>query len=134
MVTNLAVVATIAKTATTAGAGAVAINWGIVISVISVSVAAMVAMIKIFGPKKQVADEELRKSDYVKDIERRAKEAKVKIEELKDIINKNSTEIEKLKIESGHNTKSVEELKQDNRELVQRLDDLLKQILDWVNN
>lgn len=128
-------VITAATTIAAAGAiGATAINWTLIISVISVSVAVMATLIKVFGPGKNVQDDELRASEYIKDLETKLNETKNKTESLKDIANRNATEIEKLKIETNHNTKSLDELKRDNRELVQRLDDLLRQILDWINN
>ena len=43
-------------------------------------------------------------------------------------------EIEKLKIESKNNTKSSDELRESNKEMVKKLDELLKQMIDYCNN
>ena len=82
----------------------------------------------------------LRDSDTVKDIHTKSKtiEAELKVtdaktHDLKDLINAQYVEVEKLKIITTNSHHNIDELKQQNRDLVQRLDDLLKQIMEYVD-
>jgi len=120
------------------------INWTLLISVVSVSLATMGTLIRIFG-SSVIKDENLRSSTFLKElaedhsksdskIEKNKEEENTRYMELKELINRTNVDLEKLKVESSHSAKSLEDLRQDNRELVQRLDDLLKHLLDWVNN
>lgn len=142
-----------------AGASAVhsmtsVIDWTKVITVISMSLAAMGTLISIFS-NKFISEESLRNSNYIKEISDLGKENAKKqselrdyvdtemgelntslskrISDLRDYVSELRIEIEKLKSESTNNNRSLEELKRDYRELVQRLDSLLKQLLEWVN-
>ena len=55
-----------------------------------------------------------------------------KLASIKEFVNKEHTEVEKLKIREDASSRSIEEIKQDNRDLVQRLDDLLKQFMEYM--
>ena len=100
---------------------------------------AVLVLSKIFG--SNIDDEKkLRDSDTVKDIHTKSKtieaELKVtdaKIHDLKDLITAQYVEVEKLKIITTNSHHNIDELKQQNRDLVQRLDDLLKQIMEYVD-
>jgi septal ring factor EnvC (AmiA/AmiB activator) len=119
------------------------VNLTVIFSVISICLAAMGALIKIFGPNHKINDENLRNSPYLIGLEKDIKEKESKLKEeikdkenklngLKEIVNVQHVEVEKLKVESKNSSKSLEELKQDNRDLVQRLDDLLKQFMEYM--
>jgi septal ring factor EnvC (AmiA/AmiB activator) len=114
--------------ATTAGG----VNVTLLIAIFAVCLTAMATLIKLFGPKSKISDENLRNSPYLKDLESNAKEKEEKFNQLKDLVNCQHTEVEKLKIESKNSSKTLEELKQDNRDLVQRLDHLLKQFMEYM--
>jgi len=157
--------------------GFAAINWTTVLTVITVSLTLMATLIKIFGSAKQVNDEDLRQSNYLKGLEahdkeiaekliihdkeiaeklllvnkeiaeklenknkeiaekleNKNKEDNVKSDNIKECITTLKTDIEKMKVEQSHNSKSLDELRRDNRELVQRLDDLLKKLIEWID-
>jgi uncharacterized protein YlxW (UPF0749 family) len=119
------------------------LNLTIVISVISLCLAGMATLIKVFGPNHKINDERLRSSPYLIGLESDIKNKESKLKEeindkekklngLKEIVNIQHVEVEKLKVESKNSSKSLEELKQDNRDLVQRLDDLLKQFMEFM--
>ncbi len=118
-------------------------NLTVIISVTAFCLTAMGALIKIFGPNHKINDENLRISPYLIEIEKNIKDKECKLKEeikekenklngIKEILNAQHVEVEKLKVESKNSSKSLEELKQDNRDLVQRLDDLLKQFIEYM--
>ena len=109
-----------------------AINWTVIASVISVSLALMVALIKIFGYKSKISDENLRSSPYLIALEADIKDKEQRLAGVKDLINAQNTEVEILKSKTSNSEKTLEDLKQDNRDLVQRLDDLLKQFMEYM--
>lgn len=113
--------------------GGMPINWTTVIGIITISLASMGTLIKIFSSTRAVKEEDLRESPIIKEISQDAKDAKKRQEDMKETANLLKTEVEKLKIESANNNKTLEELRKDYRELVSRLDDLLRQLLEWVN-
>ena len=110
----------------------ITINWTLVITVITICLAAMGTIIKIFGTKTKINDESLRNSSYLQSIESAGNKRSEKLDQLKELINIQYTEVEKLKILSQNSTKGLEELKKDNRDLVQRLDDLLRQLMEYM--
>jgi len=121
------------------------LNLTIVMSIISLSLGAMATLIKIFGPDHKISDENLRKSPYLINLEKEINDKDKKLKDeindkdkklngLKEIVNAQHTEVEKLKVESKNSSRSLEELKQDNRDLVQRLDDLLKQFMEYMED
>lgn len=110
------------------------INWNLIISVFAVCLTAMTAAIAIFKSKKSINDDNLRESNLFQDITTSTKDNACKSENLKEAIAILRTEIEKIKVEMTNNSKSVEELRKDNRELVQRLDELLRQLMDLLSS
>ena len=117
-----------------ASGGAQNIEWTLVISVFAVCLTAMTAAISIFKSRKSINDDELRESNLIKDLSTCTKDNSQKSEIIKDNIATLRTEIEKIKVEMVGNSKSIEGLREDNRELVQRLDDLLRQLMDLLSN
>jgi biopolymer transport protein ExbB/TolQ len=121
---------------TLAAAGATGVsslNITLLIGIITFCLTTMATLIKLFGPKSKISDQNLRESQYLQGIEGDVKAKEDKLSALKELISEQHTEVEKLKIESKNNTKSLEELKQDNRDLVQRLDHLLKQFMEYMD-
>lgn len=108
------------------------INWTMIIAILTVSLTTMATLIKIFSNK--VKEEDLRDSSYIKSIDNKSDENNKKIEILKELFTEEKTKVVANTVEIGNDKKTIETLKQDNRELVQRLDDLLKQLLEWFSN
>jgi septal ring factor EnvC (AmiA/AmiB activator) len=134
----------LAQAATHAASQSFDVNWTLVISVFAVCLTAMTAAISIFKSKKSINDDELRESNLIKDIQTSSTENKQNIKTNKDTSDQKSdqlkeqisvlrTEIEKIKVEMQNTNKSLEELRSDNRELVQRLDELLRQLMDLID-
>lgn len=109
------------------------VNWTVIISIVTICLAAMGTLTKIYGSDKKISDEKLRNSPYLQKVEKDLLDKEIKLSNLKDIVNTQNVEVEKLKIESKNSNKSLSEIKQDNRDLVQRLDDLLKQFMEYMD-
>jgi len=122
---------TLAAAGTSAATGG-ALNVTLLIAIVTICITTMATLIKLFGPKRKVNDESLRESPYLKEIETEIKEKEAKLIALKELVSSEHTEVEKLKIETKNSSKSLEELKQDNRDLVARLDHLLKQFMEYM--
>jgi len=101
-------------------------NWTIVISVIAVSLTGMGTLIGIFGKR-------VRKEDVIR-LQGESKETISKIDALKTAIAEIEKEIATTTQQIKNNEKTIVEMKQDYREIVQRLDDLLKQFMEYLNN
>jgi len=129
--------------------GAIPINWTTVIGVITFCLTAMATLINIFSNKnKSVTDESLRSSPFMKEliesnkerfqrhdaeIEQLDRDVNSSINDIRDSINNLRVEIERLKVESTNGLRTLEDLRNDYRILVKRLDDILKQLVEWVN-
>lgn len=120
------------------------INWTVLMAVITFCLSAMATLIKIFGTNNRIDDKILRESPYLKDLEKELQEKECKLEKelqeketklgyLKDLVNEQHTQVEKIKTELNNNSKTMSELKQDNRDLVQRLDYLLKEFMEYMD-
>jgi len=133
MATNLIIAAAAgAAAAGAAAAGAAGVNITIVLAVFTICVTTMTTIIKLFSPKHKINEENLRNSPYLKLLEEHVEEKEAKITVIKDMITKQNLELVELKSESKHGTKSLEDLRENNKDLVQRLDDLLKYFLDYI--
>jgi len=104
----------------------VKISWTLLIAIFAVCLTAMTTLIKIFG--KKVTEEDIDR------IEKESIELREKHESLKNAIGDIQTEVATLKERSKNSEKTLDGIKQDNREIVQRLDDLLKQLIEFLNN
>ena len=125
------------------------INLTLLLSVITVSLATMGTIVAIFK-KKPREDEKPGGSPFCKqaqaDLERienavKASAAKLenttkenieKQEKLRELCNDLGKEVVVLKNESKNNTKNVDEMKQSIQVVATKLDDLLKQLMDWM--
>lgn len=110
------------------------ISWTTILSVLTVSLTAMATLIKIFSGKVSVKDEDLKQTTIIQTLSEDTKYNKKKQEELIEIATGLRTDVERLKVETVNSSKTIEELRKDYRDLVQRLDELLNQLLDWVNS
>lgn len=108
------------------------INWTTVISILTICLTAMATIIKIFANK--LSDDTLNSSKYISGIENATKENSKKIESMNNDMNKEKITTAKHASMLESNATSIKELKEDNREIVQRLDDLLKQLLEWISH
>ena len=129
MPTNITAVAAGAVAAGTTGA---TISWTIVLAIVTVSLTAMATLIKLYGPKTKISEENLRESTYIKELVGEIKEKEDKLNAFKELVYTANTEIEKLKIETKNTSNTIEELKINSRDLVKRIDELLKQFLDYM--
>jgi septal ring factor EnvC (AmiA/AmiB activator) len=120
------------------------INWTALLSVLTISLAAMGTLIKIFGTDHKTKEEDIRESKIIKEIQDQNKEDNKKIEtandnftekieDLKETANSLKLEVERLKMESQNNIKSIEDVKKDYNKMFIQLDELLKQLLEWTN-
>jgi len=126
------------------------VNWTILLSVLAFCVTAFGTLVTILR-RKLKPEEQAGKSPFClqhkenyKRVEETAKNNSEKIEknkevdvkkfdELKQLVNDTSKEIEVLKVQSKNATKGMDEMKQDVKEVASKLDDLLKQLLDWTD-
>ena len=115
------------------------INLTLLLSVITVSLAAMGTLIKVFS--KKTKKEELpgsnphclQQKEDLDRIENITKENANKHESLREIANNLEKEVGILKNQSDNVVKNIDEIKQSNKEIASRLDDLLKQLLEWMS-
>ena len=115
------------------------VNLTLLLSVIAVSLTAMGTLIRVFGRK--IKPEELpggsphctQQKENIERIEKATKENSNKHEALKEIANNLEKEVGILKNQSDNVIKNMDEIKQSNKEIATRLDDLLKQLLDWIS-
>jgi septal ring factor EnvC (AmiA/AmiB activator) len=107
-------------------------EWPFFLTIATISLTTMATLIRIFGPKTSISDDRLRESPFLKSLQDDIKEKALKLQNLKEIVQNTNIEVEKLKIETQNTIKTAAELKRDNRDLVQRLDDLLKQFMEYM--
>lgn len=127
------------------------VNLTVLLSVITISLTALATLVAIY--RKKPKPEELpgqsplcvqKKADLDR-IENIGKENSQKAEKaqeenvkkfdlLRDLINETSKEVGILKTQSENTTKNVDEMKNDIKEVASKLDDLLKQLLDWTSD
>jgi len=120
------------------GAG-IFVNLTIVASVLIFCLTAATSIIRIWGRGKN-AEQYPGKSPYCKQeedkttrIEKRLDENKKKMESIQDITLQMEKEVAVLKNETTNMNKTMDEMKQNSKEVAQRLDDLLKQLLEWMS-
>ena len=107
-------------------------NWTLVMACMGACITALVAFIN-FRAKKRINDDDLRESSLFTELDDESDELSKKQETLKDTINKLTIEVEKMKVEMKSSTKTNDELRKDNRYIINRLDELLRQLKDLVN-
>ncbi len=116
------------------GINSFGINWTIIIAILTTSMAAMGTLIKIFGNQKKIKDEDLRDSRYLSKMEKNLEiglsHHQTINEEIRKLEHLYGQLVEKIK----NNEKDIEEIKENNKDLIKRLDDLLRQLLEWYSH
>jgi len=114
------------------------VNLTLLLAVITVSLAAMGTLIKVFAKKTKKEDSPggsphcLQQKENLDRIEETTKENINRYESLRKIVNELEKEVGILKNQSDNIVKNMDEVKQTNKEIASRLDELLKQLLDWM--
>jgi glucan-binding YG repeat protein len=114
------------------------INYTILFSVMSISLAAMGTLIKIFSkktPEEQLPGHstycKLQEKDIKAIMDREESEDK-KNTDLKNIVGKMQTEVAILSTEAKNTSKNIEDIKENIKGVSIKMDDLLKQIMAWI--
>ena len=119
------------------------LNWTVIISVISVSVAVMGTLIRIFGGKFE-SDKDpafIRQTDKINQVTRElernehgVEENKKKYEVLKEIANFLEVEVKLIKSESDNQKTQMVEMKNETKKIWKRIDELLRQLMEVIND
>lgn len=127
------------------------INLTVLLSVLSFCLAAMATLIKIFSKprrpdempgtsphcvhmKEQIERIETKQKEDVSRLDAENKNSIEREQKLKDIVADLEKEVLVLQKEAEAQNKSLEEIRQSNKALAERLDDLLKQLMDFANS
>ena len=117
-------------------AQSVVVNWTVIITVITVCLTAMGTLIKIFSRGDYDSSKDLliqQKSQEIATLTNESKENKEKLEKVKETTNQIQSEIKLLQQENAVQNKNIEEIKSNNRAIVNKLDDLLRQLMEWMS-
>jgi len=112
------------------------INFTILLSVITVSIATMGTIVKIYSKKRELNDipgmssECTQHAKNVKRNENTTIENSRRLDIIKDSITSLEKEVAILEIKFSTTEKSMDEVKGGSKEIAKRLDNLLKQLLD----
>jgi len=106
------------------------INWTLIISLFGLLTAITVGIVTAISKKKSINDDDLRESALITDLISSKKDNSERHEDLTEIINNLKIEIEKIKVELANKDRYSEDLVKNNKELLQKLDELLRQLLD----
>lgn len=104
-----------------------AVNWTFLGSFTLFLIAVLTAILKLYGSKTKLSEQSLRDSEYIKGLNSDLGDLKDKVIELDKKSDLNQ-------LTSDTNSQSIRELKRDRRELVQRLDNLLQNFMDFIDN
>ena len=125
-------------------ASAISVDWTIIISVFTISLAAMGTFIKIFGGKKfntqddpdfiRLTDKTEQHSRELDRNDKRSEDHRIKHESLRDIANKLEREVEIVKKESDNQKAQMKEIKEETKEIWHRVDELLRQLMEVIND
>lgn len=124
------------------GSGLENINFTLLFSVISISIAAMVAFIRIFGRKELTAADKPCEDNqfcaqHIKEINRvdsKVTTGEISTAEIKSTIIELKITIAELKKDVASSNRTIDEIKTDNRALAARLENLLTQLLAYVSD
>ena len=127
------------------------VNMTVVLSVLGIALTAMTALVAIFRKRTREEDKpgrnpicQQQQTDMSR-MERTTKEITSKLEssinenskkneELKQLFNDLGKEIVILQSQSKNTTKSLDEMKLNVKDVAAKLDDLLKQLMDWMTD
>jgi len=108
-----------------------AIDWTWVMTVLIVVVGGIVALLKIFAGT--VSENKLRKSELVKEIQKKSSSHDEELVELRKMLSEAQSDLRVQKVEVENSKKTEAEIKRDYRELVNRMDDLIRQVIDLMS-
>jgi len=122
---------------------ATSINWNLIIPIFAVCVSALVAVIKIFGDKPKQENlpgnalhckqHEKEFSELKKTVEDGTKTNYEEHNDMRNTMSEIKQHIASLEADTKNNTRSLEDARRDNREIVKRLDNLLKDLMEWLS-
>ena len=108
-------------------------------SIITVSFAVMMTLIKIFGTKKIKKEEMpgfapscIKHQEALDEIDKYITENKIKQENLKDLIIELNLRNSLLKKDVENDEKGIDELRSNYRDLTVKIDDLLNRLMDFI--
>jgi len=116
------------------------INYTLLLTVASMSIAAMATFIKIYG--REVKKEELPGDEntyckaHMKDFDRVEKKSEANEKastDIKTVIGEMKITLAKLESEMSNTTNTITEIKVDNKELAQKLEVLIGRLLDYMS-
>lgn len=114
------------------------VNLTVLLSIVSISLAAMGTLIAIYGKKKPALPGESEACKQHKEtiirIESSSKEETMKIENLRNIVSELQRETAVLKNSSGNMEKNLDGIRVSVRDVAQRMEDLLQQLIEWMNH
>jgi len=132
------------------------VNLTVIISVTVFCVSTMATIINLWGAKRserianakkdaaksQQSNEDLPgQSVYCKQqgkdlgrVEDLTRENKKNLEDAQKIVNQMVTQVATLENDNQNINKTMDEMKDNNKEIAKKLDDLLRQLMDWMNN
>ena len=126
-----------------------ATNWTIIwqtfFGVLAVAIPSMVPIIKYIASKQFIKEELLRESNYIKGIQNEGerfnnnltgymRDNNLALQTLQERFTSIRIEFTAINTQHDNNTRTVEEIKKDYRDLVKRLDELLKQFSDYISS
>ena len=106
------------------------IDWTWIISVFIVVIGAIVSFTKIFGDT--ISENKLRKSDFIKEMQKKSSTHETEISELRQKLTDAQADLKVQKVEVNNSKKTEEEIKRDYRELVNKMDELIRQIINLL--
>jgi hypothetical protein len=117
--------------------------WQTFFGLIAIAFPTMIAFIKIFSSKQTIKDELLRESLYLQEIKRHGehlstnletyqRENNTSLQALREQFTAIRIEFTEISTQHENNTRTIEEIKKDYRDLIRRLDELLKQFADYI--
>jgi peptidoglycan hydrolase CwlO-like protein len=110
------------------------LNWNLLISVFAICLTALGTLIKIFGENRSDYEHTAKQMDKISnDLDTLHNKENDAQKEINKVVANMQTEIATLKVQVDNNTKNLDELKTDTKKVVARLDDLLQQLIDWMN-
>jgi len=110
------------------------INLTVVLSILAFCLTAMGTLVKIYGVKKEIpTDEKPGKTTTCTENKQNGKDNSAAILELKKEIQSLKTQMATTIIKIENSGKTLDELKSDYRSLADKLDNLLKQLLDLLS-
>jgi DNA repair exonuclease SbcCD ATPase subunit len=130
--------------------------WQTFFGIIAIAFPTAIAVIKIFSSKQNIKDELLRESLYLQEIKKYGEHIadnfdiykKENNSSLQTLREQNNTSLQTLReqftairiefteisTQHANNTRTIEEIKKDYRDLIRRLDELLKQFSDYIGS